>query len=58
MIKSLSLPKAAKEELGISDDGNQQVFSAKAGSQGDLGTEAGGEKSRTELSERKETQVS
>ena len=55
MIKSLSLPKGAREELGITDDG-QQPFSAKQGSVGgDLGptTTDGGDKSA--LEERKET---
>jgi hypothetical protein len=28
MLKSLNLPKGAKEELGIPDDAGQQVFSS------------------------------
>ncbi len=32
MIKSLSLPKAAKEELGVNDDPGLGAFSAQGGS--------------------------
>ena len=32
MIKGLTLPKSVKEELRITDDAGQHVFSSKAGS--------------------------
>lgn len=36
MIKTLTLPKAARDELGISDDAGVPLISQKGESQGDL----------------------
>eukprot|EP00347_Sterkiella_histriomuscorum_P008273 403345711 len=54
MVKSLSLPKAAREELGIPEDAGNQVFS-KGGSQGDLGQIVPTEPDKTQPDERRET---
>jgi hypothetical protein len=43
MNKSLSLPKAAKEELRITDEPGQNVFTAKGGSLGEPGNFLGAE---------------
>ena len=55
MIKSLSLPKAAKEELGIPDDAGQHIFSAGGPSTGNLGQVVPTEPATSQADERKET---